>query len=337
MGSAPTSKPVVFTLPPEKRNQLLLSGLSKQLGANVVIGTPSGNQQTIQFADYSAILHGIPSVDNLKGEEDTFVEEKKIDYESTQFTCKVNVRTLNGVHKIIDCALSSTIRDIKVSIEAQLNIPVAEQRLVFAGKALDDHLTVEETNIHKETTIHLIRIKSQESTDKITVEKSNMRESKKNNEPTLLYFNGDDMLDPEYDYEFPNVTVDDKDHYRGGKLYRRPLGCLRYALKVLGRYDNDWWLNDKNIEWPVSYHTSGKNFLPDKVDKGDGQVYVSPDYKLALDAAEKFEFEGQEYKLFYQDRVNPANLKELQTSKGEYWALPSGNDIRPYAICVKKL
>jgi len=66
-------------------------------------------------------------------------------------------------------------------------------------------------------------------------------------------------------------------------------------------------------------------------------VYVSPDYKLALDSAEKFNFEGEEYKLFYQNRVNPADIVKVITDRGEYWAVPSGNDIRPYGICIKQV
>jgi len=146
----------------------------------------------------------------------------------------------------------------------------------------------------------------------------------------------DNLLDSEFDYQFPDV--DGSEHKRGGEIYRRPVGCLRYALKVLDRYDDNKWLTSKDSDWPVCYHVTQETFLPDNVDSRDGnKVYVSPDFNLALDAAEKFHFEGAEYKLFYQDRVNPANITKMVTSKGEYWIAQSGNDIRPYGICVKKV
>ena len=53
--------------------------------------------------------------------------------------------------------------------------------------------------------------------------------------------------------------------YRGGYEYHWPYGWKRYAIKVLGRFENDNWLGEKGLwfdssegEWPVSYHGTGE-------------------------------------------------------------------------------
>jgi len=230
--------------------------------------------------------------------------------------------------------------------------PVNEQKLLFSGAVLENDSTVGAMNIHMVTTIHLIRIKSRDingegtssgtgsSTVGLKPELSagndsptrKLRSSKASEEITTIYLKADDMLSPKYDYEYPNV--DTTRFVRGGKEYVRPVGCLRYALNVFGRYEINSWLSDKDHGWPVCFHCNSRKFLPDcaKV----GTVYVSPDYQLAFDSADKFDFEGEEYRLFYQSRVKPEGINELNTERGMYWVV-SAENIRPYGVCVKKV
>ena len=67
------------------------------------------------------------------------------------------VKTLTGrtiTLNLEDC--SATIDEIKLLVQDKANVPVKEQRLVFAGKQLEDGRTLADYNVHKESTFHLV-------------------------------------------------------------------------------------------------------------------------------------------------------------------------------------
>jgi hypothetical protein len=53
-------------------------------------------------------------------------------------------------------ALKQTLAQIKQKIEDAEGIPSSEQRLIFAGKQLEDSKTLSQSNLSKECTLHLI-------------------------------------------------------------------------------------------------------------------------------------------------------------------------------------
>ena len=81
---------------------------------------------------------------------------------------------------------------------------------------------------------------------------------------------GSSFRDPGYDYDFRKVNDSGKTFYRGGKPYSRPVGCMRYAIKVNGVYGDDTWLGSSNSpngspgEWAVAYHGTRKEYV-DKI------------------------------------------------------------------------
>ena len=69
---------------------------------------------------------------------------------------QIFVKSINGKSRTLNVSPDDTIATIKQQINEKEGISAEEQRLIFAGKNLDDEKTLKDYNIGAESTIHLV-------------------------------------------------------------------------------------------------------------------------------------------------------------------------------------
>ncbi|XP_020901774.1 uncharacterized protein LOC110240313, partial [Exaiptasia diaphana] len=137
----------------------------------------------------------------------------------------VTVKMINGGTTTIRARQGETVESIKAGIQRKLSIPFQGLQLTHFGQKMSDAHTID---MYMPAT-------QLESVGK----------------PSLCCVGGGgpyeldcSEFDPPYNYDFTNVKDDGKEYKRGGKVYHRPYGWKRFAVKVLNddRYggDNTW-------------------------------------------------------------------------------------------------
>ena len=69
---------------------------------------------------------------------------------------QIFVKTLTGRTINVEVEKTDTIRRVKERIHDKEGVPVGQQKLIFAGRQLEDDQTISDYHIQKESTVHLI-------------------------------------------------------------------------------------------------------------------------------------------------------------------------------------